>query len=181
LYRFQNLGKNAPIDALVDRTLEPRLNQIFVPLLSVVGDPTIRAELRQIARERNREIVADRGMDVEAQVLEVIKDLAGQQSKMTVAEVTAAFIERYGREYDRPITNKWIGYLKQAAAVLKVSEATVRRLVKEKILPAIQHCKGAPWLIRACDLDDETIKRTADARRQRRPPSGDRRQNILAL
>jgi hypothetical protein len=36
------------------------------------------------ARARNREIVADRGMDVEAQVLEVIKDLAGQQSKLTL-------------------------------------------------------------------------------------------------
>ena len=70
--------------------------------------------------------------------------------------------------------------LKEAAAVLKVSEATVRRLVKEKILPAIQHCKGAPWVIRACDLD-ETVKRAADARRQRRPPSVDRRQNVLAL
>jgi excisionase family DNA binding protein len=52
--------------------------------------------------------------------------------------------------------------LEEAAAVLKVSEATVRRLVKEKILPAIQHCKGAPWVIRAGDLDDETVKRTAD-------------------
>jgi hypothetical protein len=95
----------------VDRTLEPRLNQIFVPLLSVVGDPAMRAELREIARERNREIVADRGMDVEAQVLEVIKDLAGQQSKLTIGEVTAAFIERFGREYDRAITNKWVGYI----------------------------------------------------------------------
>jgi hypothetical protein len=111
LYRFQNFGNKVPVDALVDRTLEPRLNQIFVPLLSVVGDPAIRAELREIARARNREIVADRGMDVEAQVLEVIKDLAGQKSKLTVAEVTAAFTERYGSEYDRPITNKWIGYL----------------------------------------------------------------------
>jgi hypothetical protein len=111
LYRFRNYGKKVPDGAFVDPTLEPRLNQIFVPLLSVVGDPTVRAELREIARERNREIVADRGMDVEAQVLEVIKDLAGQRSKLTIGEVTAAFVERYGREFDRPITNKWIGYI----------------------------------------------------------------------
>jgi hypothetical protein len=111
LYRFRNFGRKRAVDAYVDPALEPRLNQIFVPLLSVVGDPDVRAELREIARARNREIVADRGMDVEAQVLEVIKDLAGQQSKLAIAEVTAAFIERYGREYDRPITNKWIGYL----------------------------------------------------------------------
>lgn len=71
--------------------------------------------------------------------------------------------------------------LEEAAAVLKVSEATVRRLINEKILPAGQHCKGAPWVIRADDLDDATVKQTADARRQRRPPSVDRRQNAPAL
>jgi excisionase family DNA binding protein len=68
--------------------------------------------------------------------------------------------------------------LEEAAAVLKVSGATVRRLIREKILPATQYCKGAPWVIRTSDLDDETVKRTAEARRQRRPPSGDPHQNI---
>ncbi len=71
--------------------------------------------------------------------------------------------------------------LEEAAGVLKVSEATVRRLINEMILPATQHCKGAPWVIRGDDLDDATVKQTADARRQRRPPSVDRRQNALAL
>jgi hypothetical protein len=71
--------------------------------------------------------------------------------------------------------------LEEAAGVLKVSEATVRRLINEKILPATQHCKGAPWVIRGDDLDVATVKQTADARRQRRPPSVDRRQNVLAL
>lgn len=71
--------------------------------------------------------------------------------------------------------------LEEAAGVLNVSEATVRRLIKDKILPATQHCKGAPWVIQAEDLDNETVKRTADARRQRRPPSIDPRQNALAL
>ena len=71
--------------------------------------------------------------------------------------------------------------LEEAAAILKVSEATVRRLIQEKILPATQHCKGAPWVIRTSDLDDETVKRTAEARRSRRPPSVDPHQNILLL
>lgn len=71
--------------------------------------------------------------------------------------------------------------LEEAAAVLKVSEATVRRLIQEKVLPAAQHCKGAPWVIRAADLENETVKRAAEARRLRRPLSVDRRQNTLAL
>jgi excisionase family DNA binding protein len=71
--------------------------------------------------------------------------------------------------------------MEEAAGRLNVSEATVRRLIQEKILPATQHCKGAPWVIRAGDLEDAKVKHAADARRQRRPPSDDPRQNALAL
>jgi excisionase family DNA binding protein len=71
--------------------------------------------------------------------------------------------------------------LGEAAARLEVSEATVRRLIKEKVLPADQLCKGAPWVIRASDVDRETVRRAAQARRQRHPPSDDPRQNALSL
>lgn len=71
--------------------------------------------------------------------------------------------------------------LEETAEALKVSEATVRRLIADNVLPAAQHCKGAPWVIRADDLQDETVKRAADARRQRRPASADQRQNVLIL
>ena len=48
-------------------------------------------------------------MDIEAQVLEVFRDLQRQRSKLAVGEVTAAFIARYGQEHERPITNKTMG------------------------------------------------------------------------
>ena len=81
-------------DTHVDQTLEPRLNQIFAPLISIIRDPTIRREFWEVAHERNREIVADRGMDVEAQLLEVIRHLERQQSKLAIGEITAVFIQR---------------------------------------------------------------------------------------
>jgi DNA invertase Pin-like site-specific DNA recombinase len=71
--------------------------------------------------------------------------------------------------------------LAEAAAQLRVSEATVRRLINDNILPAHQHCKGAPWVIQSADIRTETVARAADARRQRHPPSEDRRQNVLAF
>lgn len=111
LYRFRNYGKKHAVEDLVDPTLEPRLNQIFAPLMSIVEDPTVHAELRERARSRHQEIVADRGMDIEAQVLEVIRDLERQGAKLAVGEVTAAFISRHGREHERPITSKSIGYI----------------------------------------------------------------------
>ena len=107
----------------MDPTLEPRLNQIFVPLISIIGDPTIRGELWEVARERHREIVADRGMDVEAQLLEVIRDLERQQSRPAIGEVTAAFIERFGKEYGRPVTSKWIGIMVRRRLNLKTHKS----------------------------------------------------------
>ena len=71
--------------------------------------------------------------------------------------------------------------LEEAATLLNVSEATVRRLILEKILPAHQLCVGAPWVIRRSDLDDPALRRAAAARRSRRPSSDDPRQNILEL
>jgi DNA invertase Pin-like site-specific DNA recombinase len=70
--------------------------------------------------------------------------------------------------------------LAEAAAHLKVSEATVRRLINEQILPANQLCKGAPWVICVDSLGLDTVRVAADARRLRRP-SVDPRQNSWVL
>lgn len=71
--------------------------------------------------------------------------------------------------------------LDEAAVVLALSAATVRRLIREGVLPAHQLCRGAPWVIRADDLAQPEIKRQADQRRLRRPPSADPRQNEMRI
>lgn len=111
LFRLRNFGKCAVDDELVDRTIEPRLNQIFVPLLSVVEDHSVRESLRALARRYDREAVAERGMDIEAQVLEVIADLLAldETSRLSIKEITEQFAERHGDDYERKVTNKWIG------------------------------------------------------------------------
>jgi len=71
--------------------------------------------------------------------------------------------------------------LDEAAEKLKVSEATVRRLIAERILPAHQFCKGAPWTIRIKDLGLETVMQAADQRRTRKPSSDNPRQKALVF
>jgi hypothetical protein len=52
LYRFHHRF-DVKVDAsLADSKLEPRLNQILLPLLSVIRDPALRADLRSVALER---------------------------------------------------------------------------------------------------------------------------------
>ncbi|MBI1818667.1 MAG: hypothetical protein HYR72_27095 [Deltaproteobacteria bacterium] len=113
LFRFRNLGRRTPTEELVDRMIEPRLNQIFVPLLSIIEDPAAREDLRELARRYNHEMIAERGMDMEAQVLEIIQDLASSSygNKLTIRDITSSFVERHGADYERKITTKWIGYI----------------------------------------------------------------------
>ncbi len=111
LYRFHRRSDAKTDESLVDPRLEPRLNQILLPLLSVVGDPNLRAELRSVALNAQAGLVAERGLLAEAQVLEILAELmaASDRASVPVADVTAGLIERYGAEYERPITNRWIG------------------------------------------------------------------------
>ena len=48
--------------------------------------------------------------------------------------------------------------LDEAAQVLQVGKSSVHRLIRKKILPASQVCRGAPWVIRKSDLALQTVK-----------------------
>jgi hypothetical protein len=111
LYRFHRRFDVRLDESLADPKLEPRLNQILLPLLSIVTDESLRTALRSMAQETQLGLVAERGLLVEAQVLEILAELmAGSQRPVVpVADIAAVFIERYGFEYERPITNRWIG------------------------------------------------------------------------
>jgi hypothetical protein len=123
LFRFRNLHKRAPQESLVDRMIEPRLNQIFVPLLSIIEDEDARRDLREFARRYNRELIADRGMDAEAHVLEVVRDLLGADRKPSVKEITSLFADRHQEDYKMPITPKWIGGLIRRRLKLKTQKS----------------------------------------------------------
>jgi hypothetical protein len=72
---------------------------------------TLRSELRGIAQEAQLNLVAERGLLVEAQVLEILAELMGRSQRpvVPVSEIATGLIERYGEEYERPITNRWVG------------------------------------------------------------------------
>jgi hypothetical protein len=111
LYRFHRRLDTKLDESLIDPALEPRLNQILLPLLSIVRDTEVREELRSLARETQTALVSERGLLAEAQVLEVLADLmdASERTVVSIADVAAALTDRYGSEYERPITNRWVG------------------------------------------------------------------------
>ncbi len=125
LFRFRNLGKHQATESLVDRMIEPRLNQIFTPLLSIIDDLKAQQDLKELARLYNRDLIADRGMDMEAQILEVIRDLlaASTNGHVSIKDITSWFIDRHSEEYDRKLTAKWIGSIVRRKLQVKTQKS----------------------------------------------------------
>jgi hypothetical protein len=66
-----------------------------------------------VAREYHRELVADRGMDVEDQVLEIIHELQASSYGvgLSIKEIANRFIERHGEDFERRVTPHWVGHI----------------------------------------------------------------------
>lgn len=111
LFRLRMVDRMPQVLESVDDTIEPRLNQIFAPLLCVVDEEECREELRNLARSYHSGLIADRGLDMEAQVLQVIRHLFAYTSKTFVPlkEITECFVEHFGAEFEQKITSRWIG------------------------------------------------------------------------
>src|SRR5262249_40160640 len=90
-------------------------------------------------------LIAERGLLMEAQLLEIVAELMNTSSRsvIPIADVTQGLISRYGAEYERPITNRWIGgilrknlnlrtYKSHGIYVLPVSEREKIELMCER-------------------------------------------------
>lgn len=110
-YRLRNRLSVALDPALADPGLEPRMNQILLPLLSVVPDVSRRGTIQETATALQAGVVAERGASAEGHVLSILGMRFADRfdESVTLAEVAAAFTAAYAGEYERPITNRWIG------------------------------------------------------------------------
>jgi len=70
--------------------------------------------------------------------------------------------------------------LTEAAKMLDLSPMTVLRQIKAGIIPAKQHCKGAPWVISRQDIEDQhLIKRLKIGRKGSPSPHPDQQSLIF--
>src|SRR5437667_3699163 len=125
LFRFHRLQRAGVREDLVDGAIEPRLNQIFVPLLSIIDDPRAIDDLRELARKYNREMIADRGMETEAQILEIIRDMLHSpfETRLSMTDITSWMMDRHSMDYERKITSKWIGNIVRKKLNLRLQKS----------------------------------------------------------
>ncbi len=97
-YRLERWKPEIELDYdVVDHSVEPRLNQVTVALLSLIDDEALRGELAAFVKEYNRQLIVERGMTLPAKVLEAVVgayELRASRGEdeplLTVGEVTRA-------------------------------------------------------------------------------------------
>jgi hypothetical protein len=126
LYRLRNFRAVRSLDRAGDRGLEPRLEQIFGPLLSVVEDQSAVVRISSFLGKLNDDLADERSDTAEAQVLAVIRELVsrGPDSRLAIQDIAAEFTTRFGEEYERRVTPRWIGSLVRRRLGLKPNRST---------------------------------------------------------
>src|SRR6185503_6560755 len=115
-----------------------RVSQVFAPLLATVEDEATAARLREIAVESNRSLFADRSMSVEAQILEVIREMCDAEETLYLKDVASRFSDRHLGEYRVPITSRWIGRILRNSLHLVPAKSRGNFLIRADEFPKLR-------------------------------------------
>lgn len=140
LYRLRTFSRARSLDRAADRDLEPRLKQIFGPLLSVIDDSVARERMIAKLGRYNEELAEERGDGAEAQILTVIRDLVakGPGERLSVQDVTNEFMNRFGDQYERRATPRWIGSVMRRRLGLRPGRSTGVFTLGPEEIPKLQ-------------------------------------------
>ncbi len=109
MFRFKNLGKERDLAVCIDRSIEPRISQIFAPLVSTIEDTATQSELLELARSYSADLVAERGLDVAAQVLKAIVVVLHTRLPLSLSLIAQEFGHLFSGEYPEGVAPRWIG------------------------------------------------------------------------
>lgn len=97
MFRFREKGKHKLDQALNNPRIEPRLNQISLPLKSIIDNPEDLKEMDEFLEEYNEKLKNDRTLSYQYQVLEAVcKVLDAGTIKPTIGDIT----NEYNKELD---------------------------------------------------------------------------------
>lgn len=125
LFRFRLWGRFPVRAELSEPSLEPRINQVFAPLLALANGLGNETVIRTRMRELERDLRIQRGLEVDGYVLEVIVSLVGSQgrSSLSIAAIAEEFNRRHATGAGYTVTNKTIGFLARRRLQLKTQKS----------------------------------------------------------
>jgi hypothetical protein len=160
-YRFEYQRKTRIDPTAYDATLSARTNQIIAPLLSVIEDEAVRESIRDRMRSSEELVRSERSQSPEGHALQAVLSLMDDRTDpfIPIGDIATAFTKRFGREYDRPITARYVGHLlrtrlrlptwkRHGTFVLGTSDTEHLALLSERYgitgLPASRHLAALP-------------------------------------
>jgi hypothetical protein len=111
MYRLREREHVAIDPHLADPNLEPRMNQILLPLLSVAPSNEARQAILSYASQMQQAVVSDRNGSIEGQLLTVIAEIGKDAERLAIPlkQIVSAFTKQFGEEHDRPISSRFLG------------------------------------------------------------------------
>ena len=110
LFRLRNYSLTSLKESLFEEAIEDRLNQIIIPLLSVVSNPDDSQEIIAFMKETNKKMLEDRSATLEYDVLEAINALLKANPEVKLSGITEEVNKANPAETDQ-LTPRKIGYI----------------------------------------------------------------------
>jgi hypothetical protein len=121
-WRFDKYAYAALREDRIHEGIEPRLNQVMMPLASIIEDPTMLNDLREFAERYNKNIIVERGMLFEAEVLQAIVDLARGGKRNPAMKDIADALNQSKDENESCVTAKKVGWVVRNRLKLPTTE-----------------------------------------------------------
>jgi len=112
--------------------VEPRINQIFSPLLQIAVDEKFKTELLALAKQCSGQIVKDRATSIEYHTLSAIKFLFSERETVSVGDVSSYMFLQYSDFHDKKITARLIGSVINKILCLQTYKHSGRFYISKK-------------------------------------------------
>lgn len=138
LYRFRERWNSVDLGNDREQALEARIAQVFAPLLSIALDDSSRERIRTLAAQQATSLHAERESSVESLLLDTLYVMRHEGAALTVRDISRRFAERFGNDFDRPVTARWVGSLLRRRLSLLTLKRHGNYVIPESELPKLE-------------------------------------------
>jgi hypothetical protein len=141
-FRLCSLLATKPNPNLASPDLAPRLNQITLPLLSLVDDPALRLEIQTMLGKEQTRLRADRAHTIEAQVLKAaLEVLAGAESaNVPVQAIADRFNHSWRGQTGHSLSPRRVGSVLKNAFRIQTHKSHGSFVVSAEQRPKLENC-----------------------------------------